>query len=140
MKWDVMHDRAKRVIDSFLSNAEYWQDSERLAEGLTDEEKELVSKEVTSMIASIRKRYKLDVRLPQQEAQIQQETVKVEIPTEKQEETEHEAVNELDTVEKATEETPKPKKTRKTAGEKKAPARKPRAKKTEKEAAQNEEV
>lgn len=127
MKWDVMHDRAKRVIDSFLSNAEYWQDSERLAEGLTDEEKELVSKEVASMIVSIRKRYKLDVRLPQQEAQIQQETVKVEIPTEKPEETKPEPVNEVQTDEK-------PKRGRKASGgEKKQTVRKPRAKKTEKE-------
>lgn len=127
MKWDVMHDRAKRVIDSFLSNAEYWQDSERLAEGLTDEEKELVSKEVASMIASIRKRYKLDVRLPQQEAQIQQETVKVEIPTEKPEETKPEPVNEVQTEEK-------PKRGRKASnGEKKPAARKPRTKKAEKE-------
>lgn len=127
MKWDVMHDRAKRVIDSFLSNAEYWQDSERLAEGLTDEEKELVSKEVASMIASIRKRYKLDVRLPQQEAQIQQETVKVKIPTEKPEETKPEPVNEVQTEEK-------PKRGRKASGgEKKQTVRKPRAKKTEKE-------
>lgn len=126
MKWDVMHDRAKRVIDSFLSNAEYWKDSERLAEGLTDEEKELVSKEVASMIASIRKRYKLDVRLPQQEAQIQQETVKVEIPTEKQEETKPEPVNEVKTEEK-------PKRGRKASGgEKKQTVRKARAKKTEK--------
>lgn len=127
MKWDVMHDRAKRVIDSFLSNAEYWQDSERLAEGLTDEEKELVSKEVASMIASIRKRYKLDVRLPQQEAQIQQETVKAEIPTVKPEETKPEPVNEVQTEEK-------PKRGRKASnGEKKPATRKPRAKKTEKE-------
>lgn len=132
MKWDVMHDRAKRVIDSFLSNAECWKDSERLAEGLTDEEKELVSKEVAAMIASIRKRYKLDVRLPQQEAQIQQETVKVEIPTEKPEETKPEPVNEVQTEEK-------PKRGRKaSSGEKKQTVRKPRAKKTEKEAPADE--
>lgn len=70
MKWDVMHDRAKRVIDSFLSNAEYWQDSERLTEGLTDEEKELVSKEVASMIASIRKRYKERVGISSQRLRV----------------------------------------------------------------------
>ena len=26
MKWDVKHDRAKKVIDRFLDNAGYWQD------------------------------------------------------------------------------------------------------------------
>lgn len=59
MKWDVKHDRAKKVIDRFLDNAGYWQESEDLVAGLTDEEKELVNAEVELMIASIRKRYKL---------------------------------------------------------------------------------
>lgn len=63
MKWDVKHDRAKRVIDAFLENAGYWQEREDLASGLTDEEKDLVSEEVALMIASIRKRYKLQERL-----------------------------------------------------------------------------
>lgn len=40
MKWDVKHDRAKKVIDRFLDNAGYWQESEDLVAGLTDEEKE----------------------------------------------------------------------------------------------------
>ena len=136
MKWDVKHDRAKKIIDEFLNEAGNWQERADLAEGLNEEERSLVNEELILMITSIRKRYKLDVKLPQN----QPESDKTEIPTEKQEETEHEAVNKLDTAEKAEEETPKPKKTRKTAGEKKAPARKPRAKKTEKEAAQNEEV
>ena len=66
MKWDVKHDRAKRVIDAFLENAGYWQEREDLAEGLTDEEKGLVDEEVHLMIESIRKRYKLQVRLTEQ--------------------------------------------------------------------------
>lgn len=69
MKWDVKHDRAKKVIDRFLDNAGYWQESEDLVTGLTDEEKELVNAEVELMIASIRKRYKLQERLPEQVAE-----------------------------------------------------------------------
>ncbi len=42
MKWDIKHDRAKKVIDAFLDNAAYWPEREDLAEGLTEEEKELV--------------------------------------------------------------------------------------------------
>lgn len=132
MKWDVKHDRAKRVIDAFLENAGYWQEREDLTEGLTEEEKELVNEEVALMIASIRKRYKLDVRLPQQEAQIQQEEIKVENPTEDAKETKPEPVNEQKEAEK-------PKRGRKsTTGEKKTTARKPRAKKAEKEEKQDE--
>ena len=89
MKWDVKHDRAKKVIDRFLDNAGYWQESEDLVAGLTDEEKELVNAEVELMIASIRKRYKLQERLPEQ-------AVEAEKPAEK-------AVEEA--VEKAVEET-----------------------------------
>lgn len=66
MKWDVKHDRAKKVIDHFLDNAGYWQELEDLVVGLTDEEKDLVHAEVDSMIASIRKRYKLQEHLPEQ--------------------------------------------------------------------------
>ena len=84
MKWDVKHDRAKRVIDAFLDNAEYWQEREDLSAGLTDEDKELVNAEVALMIASIRKRYKLQERLPEQEAQIQPEEVKTEFLRERQ--------------------------------------------------------
>lgn len=65
MKWDVKHDKAKRVIDAFLDNAEYWQKRENLSAGLSDEDKELVNAEVALMIASIRKRYKLQERLPE---------------------------------------------------------------------------
>lgn len=61
MKWDVKHDRAKKVIDRFLDNAGYWQESEDLVTGLTDEEKELVNAEVELMIASIRKE-EIDLR------------------------------------------------------------------------------
>ena len=117
MKWDVKHDRAKRVIDAFLDNAEYWQEREDLSAGLTDEDKELVNAEVALMIASIRKRYKLQERLPEQEAQIQPEEVKTEIPTGETKETLPEPVNE-------DKEPEKPKRTRRTStGEKKAPSR-----------------
>lgn len=134
MKWDVKHDRAKRVIDAFLDNAGCWKEREDLVEGLTDEEKELVNEEVVLMIASIRKRYKLDVKLPKQEPQIQPEVEKVEIPTEEVKETVPEPVNEDKKEEK-------PKRGRKTSdGEKKAPARKLRTKKTEKEEKQDEEI
>lgn len=134
MKWDVKHDRAKRVIDAFLDNAAYWQEREDLAEGLTDEEKELVNEEVALMIASIRKRYKLDVKLPKQEPQIQQEVVNGEITTGDEKETVPEPLNEDKKEEK-------PKRGRKTSiGEKKTQARKPRAKKEEKEEKQDEEI
>ena len=69
MKWDVKHDRAKKVIDRFLDNAGYWQESEDLVAGLTDEEKELVNAEVELMIVSIRKRYKLQERLSEKTAE-----------------------------------------------------------------------
>ena len=109
MKWDVKHDRAKRVIDAFLENAGYWQEREDLSAGLTDEDKELVNAEVALMIASIRKRYKLQERLP--------EEVEAVIPTEKAEETLLEPVNE-------DKEPEKPKRTmRVSTGEKKVPSR-----------------
>ena len=87
MKWDVKHDKAKRVIDAFLENASYWQEREDLAEGLTEEEKEQISEEIALMIASIRKRYKLDVKLPQQEAQIHSENARADVYTGKAKET-----------------------------------------------------
>lgn len=128
MKWDVKHDRAKRVINAFLDNADYWQEREDLAAGLTDEEKGLVSEEVALMIASIRKRYKLQERLPEQEPQIQPEKAEVVIPTKKEGETLPEPVSE-------GKEEEKPKKTRRAStGEKKVSARKPRAKEEVKEA------
>ena len=100
MKWDVKHDRAKKVIDRFLDNAGYWQESEDLVAGLTDEEKELVNAEVELMIASIRKRYKLQERLPEQ-------AVEAEKPAEK-------AVEEA--VEKAVEEPVKKPRAREAGG------------------------
>lgn len=120
MKWDVKHDKAKRVIDTFLENAGYWQDREDLSAGLTDEDKELVNAEVALMIASIRKRYKLQERLPEQEPRIEPVKAEVVIPTEKAEETLPEPANEEKEVEK-------PKRTRKA-----------RTKKVEKELKQNE--
>lgn len=52
-------------------------------QGLTDEEKELVNAEVELMIASIRKRYKLQERLPEQVAEAEKPAEKaVEEPIE----------------------------------------------------------
>lgn len=64
MKWDVKHDRAKKVLNHFLDNAGYWTETESLTEGLTEDEIQEVSTEVATMIQSITKRYKLDVMLP----------------------------------------------------------------------------
>jgi hypothetical protein len=64
MKWDVKHDRAKKVLNHFLDNAGYWTETESLTEGLTEDEIHEVSTEVATMIQSITKRYKLDVMLP----------------------------------------------------------------------------
>ena len=64
MKWDVKHDRAKKVLNHFLDNAGYWTEIESLTEGLTEDEIQEVSTEVATMIQSITKRYKLDVVLP----------------------------------------------------------------------------
>lgn len=134
MKWDVKHDRAKRVIDAFLENAEYWQEREDLSAGLTDEDKALVSEEVALMIASISKRYKLQERLPEQEPQIQPEEAKTEIPTVEAKETLPEPINEAEKEDKPeeeqaaadTEQTPepaeKPKRGRKASGTEKKPA------------------
>lgn len=123
MKWDVKHDRAKKVIDRFLDNAGYWQESEDLVAGLTDEEKELVNAEVELMIASIRKRYKLQERLPEQ-------AVEAEKPAEK-------AVEEA--VEKAVEEPVKKPRVRKlkteNATQEKPAVKRTRTKKTEKKEA-----
>lgn len=123
MKWDVKHDRAKKVIDRFLDNAGYWQESEDLVAGLTDEEKELVNAEVELMIASIRKRYKLQERLPEQAAE-------AEKPAEKLAEK---------AVEKAIEEPVKKPRARKpkteNATQEKPAAKRTRTKKTEKKEA-----
>lgn len=64
MKWDVKHDRAKKVLNHFLDNAGYWTEVENLTDGLTEEEIQEVNAEVATMIQSITKRYKLDVMLP----------------------------------------------------------------------------
>lgn len=136
MKWDVKHDRAKKVIDAFLDNVGYWYDREDLSAGLTDEDKELVNAEVVLMIESIRKRYKLQERLPEQAAQIQPEEETAVIPTEEEKETLPEPANEAEKEEKPEEETAtadteqaqepaeKPKRGRKTSGTEKKPAAK----------------
>lgn len=134
MKWDVKHDKAKKVIDAFLENAANWQKTGEfialtradLVGDLTDEEKNLVYEEMMLMITSIRKRYKLQERLTVQEVQIQSEEVEAVIPTktieavipmEKAEETLPEIVSE----DKGQEKT---KRTRKASiGEKKTPSR-----------------
>ena len=137
MKWDVKHDKAKRVIDAFLESAANWQKTGEVTalkradlEGdLTDEEKGQVYEELMLMITSIRKRYKLQERLPEQEAQIQPEEAEVVIPTEKAEETLPEPVNE-------DKEPEKPKRTRRTStGEKKAPSRRKKKEAQEEEQA-----
>lgn len=56
MKWDVKHDRAKKVLNHFLDNAGYWTEIESLTEGLTEDEIQEVSTEVATMIQSITKR------------------------------------------------------------------------------------
>lgn len=136
MKWDVKHDRAKRVIDAFLENAGYWQDREDLSVGLTDEDKELVNAEVALMIASIRKRYKLQERLPEHVARIQPEEGGTVIPVEKAKETLPEPVGEAEEEEKPEEKTAtadaeqaqesseKPKRSWKASGTEKKPAEK----------------
>lgn len=64
MKWDVKHDRAKKVLNHFLDNAGYWTEVENLTDGLAEKEIQEVNAEVATMIQSITKRYKLDVMLP----------------------------------------------------------------------------
>lgn len=120
LKWEEKHDRAKQAIDHFLDNAAYWQEVEHLAEGLSEEEKEQVNEELAVMIASIRKRYKLDVRLPQKE-EAKAELVAVAEP---------ELVKEEAPAEVKTEEPQKPKRGRKPSTEKKeATEKKPRGRK-----------
>ena len=134
MKWDVKHDKAKKVIDAFLENAANWQKTGEFTaltradlEGeLTDEEKNLVYEEMMLMITSIRKRYKLQERLPVQEAQIRSEevgavtpgeTTEEAIPTKKAEEMLTEPVSE-------DKEKEKTKRTRKAStNEKKTPSK-----------------
>ena len=128
MKWDVKHDKAKRIIDGALDQAQMWfTDREKIA-GLTEEEVGEVNKELTIMIESIRKRYKLQERLQEQttetnpEAEIQPEVLAEEVKEEVADEVPADPGKEE-----------KPKRGRKSAGEKKATARKPRAKKNDKE-------
>lgn len=144
MKWDVKHDRAKRVIDAFLENAGYWQEREDLAEDLTDEEKELVDEELHLMIQSIRKRYKLQVRLPEQPV-VQSEKKEPELVPMPGIERLSELKEEY--TKKETEDpAEKPKRGRKKESatdkaepkEKKPATRKPRTKKTEKEIKKDE--
>ena len=124
MKWDVKHDRAKKVIDRFLDNAGYWQESEDLVAGLTDEEKELVNAEVELMIASIRKRYKLQERLPEQAAE-------AEKPAEKAVESDVYKIQVEEPVKKPRVRKPKTE----NATQEKPAAKRTRTKKTEKKEA-----
>lgn len=136
MKWDVKHDMAKRVIDTFLEAADIWQKTgefvvpkrEDMTGSLTEDEKALVSGEVAMMIASIRKRYKLQERLAEQEAQIRQEEAETVIPAEQAEKTSPEPANEAGEQEKAKERRKSCiRKKAESTGEKKE--RKPREKK-----------
>ncbi len=123
MKWDVKHDIAKGIIDRHLAQAEDWLKEKKVQEMLTEEERAEVGEEVKLMISSIRKRYKLDVRLPKQAPENGPKDVKTEIPT-------AEAVETLPEPVKKAEQEEKPKATRrKASGERKLAARKPRAKK-----------
>lgn len=82
MKWDVKHDRAKKVLNHFLDNAGYWTEVENLTDGLTEEEIQEVNTEVATMIQSITKRYKLDVMLPAEP--VVEEKSQEEVKTEEQ--------------------------------------------------------
>ncbi len=125
MKWDVKHDKAKRVIDVFLESAANWQRTGEVTapkradlEGdLTDEEKSQVYEEMMLMITSIRKRYKLQERLLVREDQIPQEETEMVILTEQAEKSLSELAN-------AAKEPEKPKRNRQVSdGEKKAAPR-----------------
>ena len=118
MKWDVKHDRAKRIIDDALDLAQIWFTEEEKIAGMTEDEVNEVNKELALMIASIRKRYKLHEKLEEQEPQIQPKEDGVVISTNKEKKTTPEPVNE-------DKEPEKPKRSRRvSAGEKKAPSRK----------------
>lgn len=91
MKWDVKHDRAKKVLNHFLDNAGYWTEVENLTDGLTEEEIQEVNAEVATMIQSITKRYKLDVMLPAElvveekpQEEVKAEEQAVEVPAEEE--------------------------------------------------------
>lgn len=146
MKWDVKHDRAKRVIDAFLENAGYWQEREDLAEGLTNEEKELVDAEIYHMIESIRKRYKLQVRLPESvavpvndKADVFDPFACVDEEKAKENRLEQEETSAETPAEEKIEGKEKPKRGRKSStGVKKTTARKSRTQRTEKEVKKDE--
>lgn len=147
MKWDVKHDKAKRVIDAFLEGAATWQKTGEfvipnrrdLTGDLTEEEKKLVSEEVELMIESIRKRYKLQVRLSEQPV-VQSEKKEPELVPMPGIEKLAELKAEY-TKPETEEPAEKPKRGRKKASvadkaelkEKKPATRKPRTKQTEKE-------
>lgn len=91
MKWDVKHDRAKKVLNHFLDNAGYWSEVESLSAGLTEDEIQEVNTEVALMIQSITKRYKLDVMLPAETKVEEKQTVEEKIEEPVKEEPEDEA-------------------------------------------------
>lgn len=109
MKWDVKHDRAKKVLNHFLDNAGYWTEIESLTEGLTEDEIQEVSTEVATMIQSITKRYKLDVVLPA-EPVVKEEPAAEEKDEEQVAEKPTEEVKEEKPVEKPKRRGRKPKK------------------------------
>lgn len=130
MKWDVKHDRAKRVIDTFLEGAMNWQSTgeftipkrSELDGRVTEEERKLVSEEVALMIASIRKRYKLQERLPEQAAV--ETAQEIEQAAEQAKEAVQEQAEEVKAEEPVEKEPEKPKRVRKAStGEKKATTR-----------------
>lgn len=112
MKWDVKHDRAKKVLNHFLDNAGYWTETENLTEGLTEDEIQEVSAEVATMIQSITKRYKLDVMLPAEPVVKEEQVVeeKVEEPVTEKLAEEVKEVKEEKTAEKPKRRGRKPKK------------------------------
>ncbi len=144
MKWDVKHDKAKRVIDIFLEGADTWQKTGEfvvpnrsdLTGDLTDEDKALISEEVATMIASIRKRYKLQERLPEPAAAGAVPAVESEEEPIPQAVTEPAAEVELEESAEVVPEPEKPKRGRKaSAGEKKTASR--RKKKEDQEGEQS---
>ena len=60
MKWEDKHNKAKEVIGKFLGEAEMWFTSRELIGGLAEDEVGQVNEEVSLMIESIRKRYKIE--------------------------------------------------------------------------------
>ncbi|MCI8564317.1 MAG: hypothetical protein HFH69_12540 [Lachnospiraceae bacterium] len=141
MKWDVKHDLAKQVIDGYLERAKVEMPENPVVTGLNDEERAIVSEELALMIASIRKRYKLQERLPEQKVkpEMAEEPVeeKAEVTTAIQEPAKEELAEqkpEVLAVQKAEEAEEKPKRRRKASEtEKKPAAKRGRKKKAEQE-------